>query len=113
MRPGPGGNGSTTWMSRAWSPRSSGTLASSRSRNDVPPGPAPTMATPRRSRGIDSGGGGESAALPIALGDLLAHDRDDVLAEVDGVGQRVVAPRRQDLDAEVVVVEQGGGHRLR
>ena len=30
-----------------------------------------------------------------------------------GVVQQVVAARRQDVDAEVVVVEQGGGHGLR
>src|SRR2546423_122430 len=54
----------------------------------------------------------KGAGLPVALGHLLADDRDHLLADLDGVSQEVVAARGQDLDAEVVVVEQRGGDRL-
>src|SRR5436190_10324481 len=95
-------------MSSGSSPSNSGTLASRRSRNDVPPGPAPTMAT----TAMPSGNGGQGRR-PVPLGDFLADDGDDALAEFDGVLEDVVAPGRQDLDAEVVVVEQRRRHGFR
>ena len=49
----------------------------------------------------------------VPLGDLLADQRDDVAAEIDGVVVDVVAAGGQQADAEVVVVEQGRGDGLR
>jgi hypothetical protein len=45
----------------------------------------------------------------VPLRDLLADDRDDVAAEVDGVVEQAVAAGGEDVDAQVVVVEEGLG----
>jgi hypothetical protein len=52
-------------------------------------------------------------ALGLPLGDLLAHDRDHLAAELRGVGEQVVAAGGEDVDAEVPVVQQRRGDRLR
>jgi len=48
----------------------------------------------------------------LAAGHLLADQRDHVAPELLGVGDEVVPPQAEDLEAEVDVVEQGGGHGL-
>ena len=51
--------------------------------------------------------------LPFALRHQLAGQRDQALAVVDGIVERVEAADQEGGDAQVVIVEQGFGHLFR
>ena len=57
----------------------------------------------------------QAAPLPggLAVGELLAHQREHVAGVVLGVDEGVVAADGDEVRAQVDVVEDGRGHRLR
>jgi hypothetical protein len=59
-------------------------------------GHADLQPSPPKGPPLFSGSRGRGGLVP--LGDLLPDDRDDVAADVDGVGEQVVAAHGDDLE---------------
>jgi len=44
---------------------------------------------------------------PVPLGDLLADEREDLTADIDGVGEKVITTHGDDVHPEIDVVQDG------